>query len=878
VATQEREWDLRKGTFLSGLLLGFLAIGIFLSTSPCLVANSWAWSNGGYSSDPADPDYGTHDWIAEHALDWLPAEEKQYMLGNLAAYLYGTELPDNGGAPDGIGDSLINHHIYYDSAESMTDDAAAVRASTEYNDTLAYLKANDYANASKNAGIMTHYIADMAVFGHVMGASTDWGNETHHSDYENYVNVRTSNYTAEFNSFLSFDGNLDAISAYEAAKKLAYDTTFDVDGPLNCTWMDQNYDWNNPTFKNRAGESLNLAVNYVADVLHALYLEANMPGEHYLLVPHYYQTKGYYCGPAALEMVFDYYGPDIPQTEIADVARTAPAPYGTYTPDMVRAAHFSNLSTSVGAEMPGSITGYTARTFGYVALEHRFTTMVELKSLIAAGYPIIVLTTWHFRVAVGYNSTHFTFQDSAYGENYNMTYAYFDTDWDYSSHWALLVTPWRIEVSAPPSILQGSAFNVTASITYPAPYPFYTNQYPATLSNATISHPSGLNLAPDETSRKVIHAGTFSSGDSATVNWTVTAKEAGTHTIRVEALGKVAGSVPSLPTYPQPYSYTDRIGGFNEATAEVLPEEIPPITVDNYDGSWHTTDFTITLTATDSISGVAETYYKLNNNPTQTVTADGQPLITTEAANNKLEYWSIDNAGNEESHHILTEIKLDKTAPTGSITINNGDTYTTSNYVTLESTAEDTTSGAYQVRYSNDGVWDTELWEAPSTTKTWTLPTGDGTKTVYYQIKGNAGLISLTYSDTITLDTLPPAVSITDPTSGYESKSSTLTITWSGSDETSGISHYEIRLDGEPRNNVETDTTCTLTDLAEGTHTFYVKATDSAGNEIQDTITFVVNTSPLLGPVYLEEAAIAAALVIVALGIVAYVMRKRRKR
>ena len=28
-----------------------------------------AWSNGGYSDDPSNPNYGTHDWIAEHALD-----------------------------------------------------------------------------------------------------------------------------------------------------------------------------------------------------------------------------------------------------------------------------------------------------------------------------------------------------------------------------------------------------------------------------------------------------------------------------------------------------------------------------------------------------------------------------------------------------------------------------------------------------------------------------------------------------------------------------------------------------------------------------------------------------------------------------------------
>jgi hypothetical protein len=47
------------------------------------VMNGLAWSNGGYSADPSNPDYGTHDWIAQHALDWLPVEEKQYILDNL---------------------------------------------------------------------------------------------------------------------------------------------------------------------------------------------------------------------------------------------------------------------------------------------------------------------------------------------------------------------------------------------------------------------------------------------------------------------------------------------------------------------------------------------------------------------------------------------------------------------------------------------------------------------------------------------------------------------------------------------------------------------------------------------------------------------------
>ncbi|MFQ6073762.1 MAG: hypothetical protein ACE5KC_00950 [Candidatus Bathyarchaeia archaeon] len=188
---------------------------------------------------------------------------------------------------------------------------------------------------------------------------------------------------------------------------------------------------------------------------------------------------------------------------------------------------------------------------------------------------------------------------------------------------------------------------------------------------------------------------------------------------------------------------------------KLVPPEVsdvtPPVTNDDYDGLWHTADFQITLTATDP-SGVAETYYKINDGPTRSVSADGQPYITVESANNKLEYWSVDNVGIEEiPHKILTGIKLDKTPPTGSIVINNDATLTTLTSVTLSLTAEDATSGVGHVRFSNDGVWDTEPWEAFSAIKEWTLTYGDGTKTVYYQIKDNAGLTSSTYSDTIIL-------------------------------------------------------------------------------------------------------------------------------
>ena len=235
--------------------------------------SAWGWSNNGYSDYPANPKYGTHDWIAQLALDYLPAQEKQYITDNLAAYLYGTELPDNSQAPDGIGDTT-KHHVYYSPTGALTDNASAHRANIEYNSALNSLKAQDYTIAAKTAGLMTHYIADLAVFGHVMGSSTPWGSETHHSDYENYVNTRSSSYASSFNSYLSYDGNLTTLSAYDAALNVAYDTTFGGNNNLTCIWMDENYNWSSPIFSGRCGQSLNLAVNSIADVLHNLYQES----------------------------------------------------------------------------------------------------------------------------------------------------------------------------------------------------------------------------------------------------------------------------------------------------------------------------------------------------------------------------------------------------------------------------------------------------------------------------------------------------------------------------------------------------------------------------------------------------------------------------
>ena len=89
-----------------------------------------------------------------------------------------------------------------------------------------------------------------------------------------------------------------------------------------------------------------------------------------------------------------------------------------------------------------------------------------------------------------------------------------------------------------------------------------------------------------------------------------------------------------------------------------------PTTVNDYDELWHKSDFTINLTVKNNLTGNAETYYRINGGALHNTSQNGQPCITTEGANNRLEYWSVGFNNDEEiPHKFLTGIKLDKTAP-----------------------------------------------------------------------------------------------------------------------------------------------------------------------------------------------------------------------
>jgi PKD repeat protein len=269
---------------------------------------------------------------------------------------------------------------------------------------------------------------------------------------------------------------------------------------------------------------------------------------------------------------------------------------------------------------------------------------------------------------------------------------------------------------------------------------------------------------------------------------------------------------------------------FEEATQD----NSPPVTIDNYDGVWHNSDLTINLTATDS-SGIAATYYRVNGGAVQSVGANGQPRITVESGSNTLEYWSVDTVGNEEPHKTLTQIKLDKSAPTGSIQMNGGAAYTNTTTVNLSLSATDAISGISQMRFSNDNnTWST--WESYSTSKSWSLQAGDGVKNTFVQYKDTASLVT-TFNTSITLDTTLPVANAGQ--SQTVNSGSSVTFNAGGStDNTAIISYTWVFGDGATGTGITT----THSYSTAGTYTARLTVQDAAGNTATATVTITVQT------------------------------------
>lgn len=119
-------------------------------------------------------------------------------------------------------------------------------------------------------------------------------------------------------------------------------------------------------------------------------------------------------------------------------------------------------------------------------------------------------------------------------------------------------------------------------------------------------------------------------------------------------------------------------------------------------------------------------------------------------------------------------LTLDTTAPSGlTLQINDGALYATSTAVTLKISVSDEQTTGYQMKiWGIDGVADegSASWENFATSKSVNLTSGDGLKTVYIKVRDDVGNESAQVSDTITLNTAVPVVTVTGPDKSKISK------------------------------------------------------------------------------------------------------------
>jgi hypothetical protein len=156
----------------------------------------------------------------------------------------------------------------------------------------------------------------------------------------------------------------------------------------------------------------------------------------------------------------------------------------------------------------------------------------------------------------------------------------------------------------------------------------------------------------------------------------------------------------------------------------------------------------------------------------------------------------------------------------GTMAVNSGAAYTNSTAVTLNSSVT-----ASQMHFRDQGG-SYGGWEAYGATKSWTLPTGDGVKTVEGQYQNASGKYFST-SDAITLDQTAPSTG-NDATSNWY-YSYTLHLT--PSDAGSGVQQTYYRIDG---GSWKTGTLATLSCWKRagntGSHTVEYYSSDNVGN------------------------------------------------
>jgi type II secretory pathway pseudopilin PulG len=259
-------------------------------------------------------------------------------------------------------------------------------------------------------------------------------------------------------------------------------------------------------------------------------------------------------------------------------------------------------------------------------------------------------------------------------------------------------------------------------------------------------------------------------------------------------------------------------------------------------------DKTVTFSgvASDSDGTIASVSWTFKNGSTVLGTASGTtatftfPGYSTYSIVNTV----VDNGGGTATNSSLS-CTVTTTDPfggnggpnAGNIAIANGATYTTTTTVVLNITKGSGGTPA-QMQFSNDGTtWSAKV--AFGTTASWSLLSGDGTKTVYARFYDSGGLYSAVMTDTIILDsTAPGAPTVLHiSSSSISGQNKTLTLAWTAPTGVTDLGGYRLwrriitSTGAFSLVCATSSTSCNDTHKKTDSYEYYVQSYDLAGNQ-----------------------------------------------
>lgn len=251
-------------------------------------------------------------------------------------------------------------------------------------------------------------------------------------------------------------------------------------------------------------------------------------------------------------------------------------------------------------------------------------------------------------------------------------------------------------------------------------------------------------------------------------------------------------------------------------------------------GEW-LTSAQVTLSPSDNLSGVANTFYRLDWGPAQTYTSE---FSVTNNGTHTLSYWSVDVAGNSEQPRF-SFFKVDNAAPftmislVGTVGANNwfktavqislngfdGEGCgTASIYYSVDGGATQTYAGAFSI--GNEGVHQLTVWSVDNNGNTETPRSLD------IKIDWTAGTVQSSLSGTL-------------GNLGYYT--TPVQVILAASDNVSGVANSFYRIDGGNTNQYNG----AFTVSTDGLHAIDYWTTDRAGNtSTTSTVNFKIDRTP----------------------------------